>query len=448
MAVCSRPIQTARSPDPVPHEELMTPHTERLGTSQSGPAHGPSATTADQRAAALRARILELDLALDTLDDPLQDELAVDSAPRPRRPSRGTAKPHAAIQVTPVAESSGSWLLRLRRQHRSWLTSALVHTAMLVTLALLTTHIVDPPPPSLVLLPAQQPEPVRDDRPVITAPSDQVGKPYLQASSLPSISDSVSVTTNTMALSDLDLATGELSLPGNWEDAGSMLLDVRAKPTRPQGGPGAQFFGVQATGNRFVFVVDSSTSMIDKVDDLRRELEAAIRRLTPQQQFYVVFFDRDAERMRFGEWNADHTAYRFNAVPEEDLAFATPEHIDACIRWMLAVRLESATNPYEAMAFATSVLQPEAIYLLSDGEFTDGGLTESFLLRANRALGPRGQLQPKIIVHCIAIYSRAGEVVLQRIAAANGGTYRFVDPPRGYVPRVRTPGYTTRVRSR
>jgi hypothetical protein len=30
-------------------------------------------------------------------------------------------------------------------------------------------------------------------------------------------------------------------------------------------------------------------------------------------------------------------------------------------------------------------------------------------------------------VHCVGFYSRQGEVTLQRIAAANGGTYRFVN---------------------
>lgn len=133
---------------------------------------------------------------------------------------------------------------------------------------------------------------------------------------------------------------------------------------------------MQATGNDFVFIVDSSMSMTQKFADAKRELEYAIRKLSPDQRFYVLFFDRNTARMTFGSWDRKHRQYTFNAEPEPDLVPGTTPNVDAFVYWMNTIQLEFATNPYEATAFTINVLKPDAIFLLSDGEFTDRGATE------------------------------------------------------------------------
>jgi hypothetical protein len=203
---------------------------------------------------------------------------------------------------------------------------------------------------------------------------------------------------------------------------------------------GAEFFGVKASGDTFVFIVDSSMSMMTKVQDARKELEYAIRRLSPKQRFYVIFFDQNTEFMHLGTRNEQTGQFQVNPQPETDLVPATSQNVDAFVRWMLTIKLQFATNPYEAVVFAINELKPDAIYLLSDGEFTDHGQTEQFLRQQNVTVGPDDQRRPKSAVHCIGFYSRRGEIALKRIAEANGGTYRFVEPPPGYVPWHRRPG--------
>ena len=205
-------------------------------------------------------------------------------------------------------------------------------------------------------------------------------------------------------------------------------------PSLWDGQTGAQFFGVQAGGNDFVFVVDSSISMRPKFADALRELEYSLRDLTPSQRFYVIFFDHNAERMTLGKWNERLTRYSMKPRPEPDMVPATKENIEGCVHWMHRIRLEQWTNPHAAMAFALEKLHPDAIFLLSDGEFTDRGLTEHFLNDENIIDDPVAGPHPEVIIHCIGFYSREGEVTLQRIAEAHGGTYRFVEPPPGYVP--------------
>jgi hypothetical protein len=117
--------------------------------------------------------------------------------------------------------------------------------------------------------------------------------------------------------------------------------------------------------------------------------------------------------------------------PEPGLVRATDENIEGCVRWMHLVQLGHSTNPHTAMAFALEKLDPHAIFLLSDGEFTDGGLTEQFLQDENIIDDPIHGPRAQVIIHCIGFYSREGEVTLQRIARTHGGTYRFVAPPAG-----------------
>jgi hypothetical protein len=62
-------------------------------------------------------------------------------------------------------------------------------------------------------------------------------------------------------------------------------------------------------------------------------------------------------------------------------------------------------------------MKPDAIYLLTDGEF-DTGVIEKVI-----AAQPQSK---KIPIHTIAFESQAGEATLQTISRVTGGTYRHV----------------------
>lgn len=181
------------------------------------------------------------------------------------------------------------------------------------------------------------------------------------------------------------------------------------------GDEGAEFFGVRATGKEFVFIVDCSRSMTgQKWDDATSELLAALDRLGEDKSFYVIFFDGESHPM-------------FDPKsPEPDLVQATQENLRRFRQWLATVQLGFHTRPAGAVSTALT-LAPDAIYLLSDGEFEDQTaalLRDKNLVRVNRVRSPQ------VIVHTIGFHSRHGQKVLERIAKENGGRYTFVPAPQ------------------
>lgn len=81
------------------------------------------------------------------------------------------------------------------------------------------------------------------------------------------------------------------------------------------------------------------------------------------------------------------------------------------------------TLPLTAVRFALK-MKPDAVFLLSDGEFQDS--TDTYLRAANLIHEDDGRVHPKIVVHTICFRSLAGAGMLKLIAAENGGTFRFV----------------------
>lgn len=180
------------------------------------------------------------------------------------------------------------------------------------------------------------------------------------------------------------------------------------------GQEGAEFFGVRAAGKRFVFIVDCSCSMTGrKWKDATSELLAAVGRLGEDKSFYVVFFDGESHPM-FGP-----------ASTEPDLMPATEDNLERFRQWLATVQLGYHTRPASSVALALA-LDPDGIYLLSDGEFEDQ--TAALLRDKNLVRVDRAQV-PQVIVHTIGFHSHLGQRVLERIAKENGGRYTFVPRP-------------------
>ncbi len=356
-------------------------------------------------------------------------ELAVavhlSSPSRWQRWSAPRLAPKTASAACAVRRSIRDWI----KCTPSWLISAVFHGLLLVTLALLS-YSQTAVAPAIIIAGDQAdfeivPERVNDVE--IGAPEDDLEEPLWQVNQwsrdvLDAGPPQINVS-NELTAPDF---SAQLAL-------GSVLSEQlsAAQTTTGRGnhGGGAQFYGIQATGDRFVFIVDSSTSMTLKFAEAKRELEYAVRGLQQDQQFYVIFFDRNTERLRLGKWNKRGTRYSMNNRPERNLVPASDENINALIYWMNMIQLDSDTNPYPAVVYALRILKPDAIFLLSDGEFNDNGSTEAFLQRENIIDDPINGPRPKTIVHCVGFYSRRGEITLKRIAKAHDGSYRFIEPP-------------------
>jgi hypothetical protein len=175
-----------------------------------------------------------------------------------------------------------------------------------------------------------------------------------------------------------------------------------------------------------VFVVDSSMSMrAGKFEVACQELYDSVSRLSEEQMFYVIFFDWDACRM----FDPEH--------PEPRMVRATPGNIQRLQTWMSSVELEFRTNPFDAMEFAMG-LMPDAIYVLTDGEFTDRGRTVSWLKNVNLVEDEVDGIRPIVTIHTIGFYAEDNGT-LKNMADTYGGTYRFVPPPPNF-GNARRPG--------
>ncbi len=178
-------------------------------------------------------------------------------------------------------------------------------------------------------------------------------------------------------------------------------------------GAGAQFFGLPASGNKFVFVVDCSLSMQDDGRWLEacQELDAAIARLGPQQLFYVILFDGAVHRM-------------FNHDERQAALFPATDDNKARFReWLMTARLGFETRPFLSVKNAID-LRPDAVYLLSDGDFKDP--TAEYLKRYNLPYDHQGHPLHQVVVHTIVFHSRDGLDTMRRIARENGGKTLFI----------------------
>jgi hypothetical protein len=174
-------------------------------------------------------------------------------------------------------------------------------------------------------------------------------------------------------------------------------------------GTGTAFFGLASHGQKFVFVVDASSSMRRPshgpertlFNKVKLEIMQSVRQLTSEQKFYIVFFND-----------------RFLAMPATSLVAATEESQARYLRWMSDVPSGGQTDPEGAIQLALQ-LQPDVIYFLSDGEFKYG------LVKRIAAMN-RGS----VVIHTVCFGGTDdNNVSLRQIAEQNGGTYQFVALP-------------------
>lgn len=161
----------------------------------------------------------------------------------------------------------------------------------------------------------------------------------------------------------------------------------------------AEFLGVRLEGASFVFIVDRSGSMRgQRFVRAKNELRRTIASLQSDQSYYVIFFSDGPLPM-----------------PARDLVSPTPENLRLLEKWLRRIDCGGDTNPLAALELAIA-LRPDAIYMLSDGEFDP---------RIPKAIAARQGSQP-VPINTIGFVSREGEPMLRELAADSGGSYRFV----------------------
>ncbi len=236
----------------------------------------------------------------------------------------------------------------------------------------------------------------------------------LEPSSAPSLSSRPAMDVPGLAIADLgpttvpspagggNGTTGENEGPGGDGSGG-----------RGDGTGSAAFFGTRSQGDRFVFIVDDSSSMKDgRLEAALAELVRSVDALGRRQSFYVVFV-------------SDKTYPMFYPDRAPDLVPATPENKMRLGQWLGRVRLASGKNRelINAMDLAAS-LRPHAVFLLWDGDLRYSEAVRDDVMQ--HLAGP----QPwNFVVHTLGMgtLTPESELNLAMIAKAHRGTYRHVE---------------------
>ena len=172
------------------------------------------------------------------------------------------------------------------------------------------------------------------------------------------------------------------------------------------GGASASFFGVEARGTRFVYIVDISGSMADeRLTALRQALGASIDGLLEHTQFAIVLYNSDAYLLTTRGW-----------VPATDKSKRDVK------RDLRGIQATGGTNPIPAFEIVFAMKpRPDAIYFMTDGEFgSNGPMVVSMVDRLNS----RGF--KRVPIHCITFIEDSGRDVMRTIAQRSGGTYTHV----------------------
>ncbi len=205
------------------------------------------------------------------------------------------------------------------------------------------------------------------------------------------------------------------SLAEAFQDAQATALS-KALPEAKSDAKSTIFCGVNSGGNRLCFIVDNSSSMSrGRFEAARSELLRTIDTLGADKRFYVIFYNQKMNPMCL-ESN----------TPTEQLTFASDDSKRSLRNWAMTIGLDRGAPPDEALRWAFQ-LEPEVIFMLTDGEFPDH--TEKLLQELNHQENLFGSKTRRCLVHTIAFHSEAGVERLRRIASTHGGTFRFIPPP-------------------
>lgn len=321
-----------------------------------------------------------------------------------------------AMAAPPAAAASGTHSGRRGRcRTASLAVSLLLHAGVTVVLGVVTLASKEVTQPLLVLA-SRAPqervdEPVRMQfqtprmAPASTAPQQQMS-PSLSRAAGPREVALAKFLDETFSLDGIFDAS-----PADSEQIGDAGGENGGEGTGRRTS-GADYFGIEAEGKRFVYVVDASTSMVGtRWQTARRELLKSVRSLPSDAQFYIIFFS-DQTHLMFGD-----------SLEEVEFRRAGETSVKSVQNWVNSLRFGPSTLPLNSLRIALS-LQPDAIFLLTDGEFRDA--TAHYIATSSGA--GEAAFPP---IHTIALFSRRGTSTLQQIASETGGKSVYVSGNSG-----------------
>lgn len=189
--------------------------------------------------------------------------------------------------------------------------------------------------------------------------------------------------------------------------------------------PDVRFAGMGASNVRsIVYVVDASGSTISTFPVILEELRRSARRLSPMQQFQVIFFGPG------GYTAAPHPADGAQSLKTIRLIRATASNVKDVLAWAERVQPRERSNPIPALEIALG-LRPDAVFVLSTA-ITGVGVWEpdrDSLLAQLDALNPADERGRRpVVIKTIQLFEDDPAGILRSIGQAHGGKdgYKFL----------------------
>jgi Ca-activated chloride channel family protein len=208
------------------------------------------------------------------------------------------------------------------------------------------------------------------------------------------------------------LPSGEIGTPtvtGGGGSFGSEALTGNPSQPKPGGGTGTKtkFYGVEAEGNSFVFVLDRSASMetSGRLRAAKTELLDALKYLKETNQFRIIFFNGDFEEFR----------------PRGKLSFfANAPTLLQAEKYIGGIVANGDSRGFHPALRQALRYNPDVIYFLTDAE-------DIFL--SDSELGILRRMNSGASIHVIKFGEGAEERVawLVKLCRDNAGQYRYVD---------------------
>ncbi len=296
----------------------------------------------------------------------------------------------------------------------SWGSSLIVHVLLAVVFAIVTVKLADEKVLSIVSAPVEASEALME--------TPMEFDPELPEELNESLPVEATSSLNEMAAVDISSSLPE-SMVGDLLAGDQAQSSASALQAISLGGAAArvanvQFFGVQAEGNTFCYVVDSSGSMKrdGAFEAAKAELVRSLVSLKPTQRFYIFFFSDQVDSLSLDGKN-----------PEKFPVYATPENLEKAGRWIQSVMIRGGRPPNDALSMAIE-MEPDAVFLLFDGDTKVD--VPAYLRKANRVYDIVAGETVRVPIHTIGFYTQEFEPLMKKIAEENKGTYRFVPNPR------------------
>lgn len=173
----------------------------------------------------------------------------------------------------------------------------------------------------------------------------------------------------------------------------------------------AKFFGIEAQGSRFAYIVDVSGSMDGaRVEALKIALISSIETLSDDARFSIILFSDRATSLTGDGW-----------IKVSDASRATAR------QRINAIGVGGGTNPVPAFDIIRTLRpMPDAIYFMTDGEFLPE-VEEAVLVAVTQMVRSGDAPMP---IHALTFVSRGAEPLMRRIARMTRGSYTHVEGPR------------------